>query len=364
MGRKRIRDNEFQVYGMGSQSSAGPRTPSSLVTSLLKNYFSGDISASALREICNSAQQDGASHPDIAKLAKLGTEGAYSGHIARDLEGCLQPSSLSDALVRMPLKTKMGNKLVETIHRVVLPHKLFAAMWSTGQNEFQEFWCGGDTQNLINFWRALPTHLRPRADLMDKTVPLKFFGDGVAVLGINKSWGKSVQSYLLTPLVTNASGKARHILLNILWKDRLAPEAFKKWWKILAWSLEALLAGVWPHTDANGAVFPDGSESALKAGTPLAGNFRGRVTALTGDLEFLHLGYCLNSPNSLMPCSKCKANSAEVPWTDSRLFVGVLSPECFGQQISPFVGWPWLPFVGQKSKPKSVPTQCCMQTSL
>ena len=316
MGRKRIRDNEMQVHGMGSGSAAA-RRPSALVSSLLKNYFAGHCSAAAIQEICYSAMQDGADHPDIQKLSRLGTSGVYSGHMARDLDLALPPSTLIDALAKVPLRTMVNNRVVEAIHRIVLPHRLFASMYLQSTTEFQKYWFGNDREALTAFWRALPERKRPEPQHMDHTIPLKLFGDGVAVLGVGKSWSKTMLAFLLTPLQSGVSGKESHILLTTLWKAILTPQGFAKFWQLMSWSLTALSSGLWPSVDMFGRPFPPGSDSAIQAGKALAGPFRGRIVALTGDLEFLHSGYGLQNSNSLRPCSRCRCDSDAVPWTDT-----------------------------------------------
>ena len=79
MGRKRLRDNTFQVGGMQGQQAAGPREPSHLVQCLLQNYYSGEVSAAAIQEICACALKDGTQHPDVEKLSRIGSSGYNLG---------------------------------------------------------------------------------------------------------------------------------------------------------------------------------------------------------------------------------------------------------------------------------------------
>ena len=261
--------------------------------------------------------QDGAVHADIAKLANLGTSGVHSGHMARDLQGCLPTSPLDEALVKVPLRVLVNSQFVEAIHRIILPHRLFASMWLQGGEEFQRYWFDGNVKNLEKFWAMMPDRKKPAAEHIKVTIPVKLFGDGVAVLGLAKSWSKSLHAFLLTPLLSGSSGKDMHILLTVLWKSKLAPQSFNKFWRLMAWSLDALNRGVWPHEDMFGRQFAPGSVAHSKAGKPLAGHFRARVVAITGDLEFLHTGYGLQNSNSLFPCSKCQCNTTNIPWTDT-----------------------------------------------
>ena len=250
-------------------------------------------------------------------LAHLGTDGLHSGHVARDLDVCLGMSVLQDAMISLPLRTKNGRGFLE-VHKVILPHRLFAAMWNNGSEDFEYFWYGAGKMRLKSFWQSLPIEKRPRETDLETTIPLKLFGDGVAVLGISKTWGKTVQSYILSSMLAGAEGRSSQVLLTLLWKNKLPHESYRKWWRCLTWSLKSLHSGTWPDRDMFDQPYPEGSLSQRLAGTPLAGHYKAHVLALTGDLEFIHTGYELQSPNSLQPCSRCNCNSSTRPWTDTR----------------------------------------------
>ena len=274
----------MQVHGMGSSRSA-PKPPSALVSSLLRNYFAGQCSASAIQEICYAAVKDGVQDRDVEQLAKLGQSGSHSGHMARDLESCLRTSPLGEALAKVPLKILLNDRTVEAIHRILVPHRIFALMWLHGSSQFEKFFFDNDRTRLRDFWMSLPPHRRPAAEHLDTTIPLKFFGDGVAVLGLAKSWSKTMHAFLMSPLLSGVSGKDGQLLLTVLWKAKLAPGAYMRFWNLIAWSLETLDRGVWPHEDMFGRAFPPGSEASAKAGTPLANNWRARVVTLTETLN-------------------------------------------------------------------------------
>ena len=56
--------------------------PSSLATKLLHLWGSGLLSATMIRELASLAMEDGASHPELVKLAESGNWGAQpqTGH--------------------------------------------------------------------------------------------------------------------------------------------------------------------------------------------------------------------------------------------------------------------------------------------
>ena len=120
MGRKRVRDNSIRVAGLHDATQATVKE-SSLVKALLRNYYSGEVSATAIQEICQCAAEDGITHADVHKLARLGSNGLQIGHVARDLETSLQPIRLHDAMVRLPLATKLGKRVLERMYMTVFP---------------------------------------------------------------------------------------------------------------------------------------------------------------------------------------------------------------------------------------------------
>ena len=67
---------------------------------------------------------------------------------------------------------------------------------------------------------------------------------------------------------------------------------------MIAWSFQALAAGMWPDKNAQGIPYADNSTGKRLAGTALAGPWRGLLCAVTGDLEFHGSGYQLQNPNS------------------------------------------------------------------
>ena len=59
--------------------------PSSLATRLLHLWGSGLLSATMIRELASLAMEDGASHPELIKLAESGNWGAQPGNIHKQV---------------------------------------------------------------------------------------------------------------------------------------------------------------------------------------------------------------------------------------------------------------------------------------
>ena len=113
----------------------------------------------------------------------------------------------------LPISTTNGYQL--TSHSCLLPHRFFAALWEMDQNLFKQHWCGGSDSALATFWEGLRgTRLYGKAAKLglSKTIPIKLFGDGVAVVGISKSWGKSVDAFLMASLLSNTSTKTSEVM--------------------------------------------------------------------------------------------------------------------------------------------------------
>ena len=98
-----------------------------------------------------AAREDGLDHGDIGRLAQLRTEGLHSGHMARDLQLCLQPNMLEGSLTRMSLMTKIGAQERQVMYSAILPHILFAQLWERDPKVFFRFFAGEDEVNLQNW---------------------------------------------------------------------------------------------------------------------------------------------------------------------------------------------------------------------
>jgi hypothetical protein len=158
---------------------------------------------------------------------------------------------------------------------------------------------------------------------MNKGVPIATHGDGLPCLGIGHIWQKSFEVFSwcsLTGLGLNT------LLMNwLVWcfpKGMTLKTAFtgtrKKFYKILAWSLEAAWNATWPAADWDGNVYPPESLLGQLAGTHLAGGWFLVLWKLKGDLEFFAEGYGLNNSGSKDPCALCQCDNRDAsrPWTD------------------------------------------------
>ena len=118
-----------------------------------------------------------------------------------------------------------------------------------------------------------------RPDYKSSAVPLRIFGDAVAVLGLAKSWGRSVECVTFSSYLNFGDTKLAHMIFTLLWKSKKTNLTMKKVWKILRWSLEALFKGRHPEKSYTGAEWPQGSWENSVANQPLASGYCGVVVA-------------------------------------------------------------------------------------
>ena len=273
------------------------------------------------------ARIDGAQHPELMKLARLGNHGAQPSHCSRDLVRSLSASFQQlppISYVKVPVQGHRVQEPLEIDLEVQFPHDVFAH-YSNHPQEFQQIF--GTDEELQAYWGekdcqdpAFQFHpALTRQDFRSKCVPVKLHSDGVIMSKIESlhvvSWssyfgqGKVLETQLLfTAIVKSACLKQPEDGLDTL----------KKIYRCLRWSLAACLAGLHPALDWDEEPWPQGSQRARLANTPLhpEGKFIG-VFQLLGDLDELCNVYGLRHFNSREPCFWCRCTTeAHLPWTD------------------------------------------------
>ncbi len=314
----------------GRPSSTSPTQESALAKVLITNWSWGDISAPMLQDIAWAAEKDGNAHPDVRELAKLGTYGKFPGNCNAELLAKLRPVPILAALSTMQVVIKKPPAQVVSLQQpVLLPHQLFAALYHHHKGAFIDRICGGTPENIGQIWSdmqghpAFPQHpLARRPDHQRNCIPIALHGDGVAISGVGRSWGKSVDVYSWASLLGKGSTVSTNFLVYLLyWKLRVTREGmdvFDKFSKVLAWSLYWLFLGVWPRRDADNHEYLADSPDGKRAGQPLADGDYAVLWCLRGDMEHVAKALGLNHPGSLQPCPLCRCNTTTIPWTDGR----------------------------------------------
>ena len=94
-------------------------------------------------------------------------------------------------------------------------------------------------------------------------------------------------------------------------------------WTEITWSMYWLQEGVHPDRCSNNIPYTCGMLKEL-AKEPLAEGYFGVMWVLMGDLDYMHkvMHFAdFNKPSE--PCSLCRANNTDVPWTDFRLLQAI-----------------------------------------
>ena len=161
-----------------------PSTPSTSLPGnreLLKRWARGEISATAVQQIASAFHEQGA--PGAARLASLGSEGAYGNNCQRDLLRYFGKPAGAPPLTYVGLTTTRGRVL----HPFLMPHAFFGEMYA----ERRPFWntaIRGAVGTAQKYWETisgselfkLHPAFRGVTDFasLDNHIPLGLHGDG------------------------------------------------------------------------------------------------------------------------------------------------------------------------------------------
>lgn len=308
---------------------------SKLATLLLDLWCWGELSTPMVQRIAAAGKSDGIECVDLVKLADLGTEGMYPGNMHRELVNQLRPSSIQQHCSTLRVYYKSTKRVlggvVEANVPVVLPHELFAIMYSNYREAFDKHILGGDPQNICRFWCDMEGSayfeqhpMKKRLNLKERAVPLALHGDGVSIVGVNKTWTKSVDAYSWSSLLGSGPLTSTNFLVFIeylkLMLETVAMNTHDNFSKLLAWSFYWLSIGKWPTRDVHGNEYPPDSMEAIRArdNPMLAGGYYGLLYLVRADLEHMTKAFGFQSTGESDKCSCCGANTSDLPWTDCR----------------------------------------------
>ena len=299
---------------------------------LLSERAWGGMTTPQIQKIAMAALDDGAKGDDLHIIASLGANGRFPANMERDLEARLKPSPFSSCIAHIALPFKSNFQIKWTDTSVLLPHEVFATLFSLHPAKFIESLLGSSVSRTTNFWAAMKGHpsmeyhpeLRDQA-IASKTIPISLHGDAVPVAGIGKSWSKSVEIVSWRSMLTTGTTLTTTFLV-FLWHMKLCstmPErnTLDVFWRRLVWSLTWLQKGKWPDRNEHGVLYHPTSPEGKKArenGGWLASGWRCVLWAILGDLEHFGVTLGLENAGSLTPCFCCRANKSNVPWTDFR----------------------------------------------
>ena len=256
---------ELLTPDLKASSSSGV---SGLATKLLSLWAHGILSATLVQELAHLATLDGASHDEMAALAKAGNYGAHHGNCHRDIMTTfckgLQIQSYEVEVACVDPKTSK-----ESLEKAAmfLPHVLFGTLAKEYPNQFEQLF---SVSSLQQFWAAaentgddrLIRHpMTSKRDWRTKTVPLFLHGDGVEFQTRDTlmvwSWGC---------LISLFSALDSHFLISVFPKSCTSPNTWGPLMKRLVWSFKALLVGRHPERDPDNNPITVGSPFFLAKG--------------------------------------------------------------------------------------------------
>lgn len=267
----------------------------------MEQFAWGLMSPHKIQHLMSLAKEDLIAHAngtldwaEVEALSSVGASGTACNNSFRDLQRKLAEPKLAAAshVFMLPMKSPICRHVVSDYPQtLLLPHTTFSIMYHTYPAEFRTKFLGkpGDIEK---FWSGLegspllldfPLACDP--SWREKAVPLAIHGDGTPVAGLGKAWGKMLDLYVFTSLLCNAVAKDAMFYLFAAYAHLMTKDSTKIVWEILSWSFQALASGRWPSTDHRGLPFPPHTENFRKAGTLLAGGFRGLVYCMSSDLD-------------------------------------------------------------------------------
>lgn len=259
----------------------------------------------------------------IDKLAGLGCNGTYPNNIWSQFKAMLpQPKLPKLQMIWLPMKHTTLGKITKLMP-MLLPHTLFSAIYHHYPDMWQRIFYPG-AEKCKEFWHAVrdsPHFLQhdvgSRPGFESKCIPLKIHGDGTPVTGLGKGWGKLVDIFSCSSILTTGPTILRNLMIFLIFQHLMCVEeghntldqAYKMW----IWSFAACWTGKKPKYDWNGEeMFYAG------AGDDLCGGFFFAVWALICDLEHGYKCYNFPNPTANICCPLCPCNALDIPWFDFR----------------------------------------------
>ena len=299
-----------------------------LASLLLRKYFWGEITACKIQSIAQAAEEDGASCPVLHVLANLGED----KNCARNLQMRLAPNVLQGASITVTLPMLNPIQVVHAPTPLLLPHMLFAALYEADVELFKQHILGGSSETIPNFWDSVSDHpsmlnhpMKEKQSWRTTFVPLSLHGDGVAIAGCGRPWSKSAEVLSWSSMLASGSTIMKNYMIVMIHKLLCCKSigchhTLNAVFDQLIWSFQILFDGKWPQADADGIAYQPGTPEFAKAGTPLAGGYRGTLFIMRGDLEYFSNTLGLEHFGSLSPCFLCRANCSndDIPWADCR----------------------------------------------
>jgi hypothetical protein len=310
---KRLRGWALEKEMLESKSSvsSGSQAQSALATKLLSLWSHGLLAATTIRELAHLSILDGASHPELATLAKAGNFGEQSGNVNRDIitAFCKQIDICDSTAVEVSAKDPKSNQEEPVEAGCFLPHLMFSSLSNNYGDQFSSMF---DIQNLAKFWtdaektlddRLVNHPMKSDPQWKSTCIPLFIHADGVEYQTrdtlMSWSWGGLLNSF---------SSLDGHLMLAIFPKSCTCTGTWEPIMEQITWSFKSILSGFHPTHDWEGKPLQKESVFYKQRGQPLtAGNFKGIIWSIQGDHEMFSNVLKLPHWRNEKPCWECNA---------------------------------------------------------
>ena len=311
-----------QLHAHNSMSMA--QRPSELTDRLLELWGWGLLSTPQLQLLAEGAQLDGLSSEQINSLASVGSRGAHPGNMRRDLMRSVLgdlPAVFKPAMVAVPYVKKKSGTVDFMQLPVMLPSDVLRALYTDYRTVFMEMLGQGPKW----FWdhvnnedpRLLGHPMCTELGWENTCLPIVLHIDGAKYT--NKD---SMLVISWTLLQSSGNTWDTHFLVAAFPKSCRAVAALHghdtmhSVWEYIKHDFNAVMSGTHAPLQANGLEWPEGSEQAHYAGTPIAGGYKGVVWNLTADWDALANELGMPHFNGPQPCWLCRADRADNNFRD------------------------------------------------
>ena len=232
------------------------------VGTFLKQIGQGVSRIGPLQELASAMVVDQATSPAIEAFASLGDSGGIGKNVERDLHNWMKTAEGGNHVELYYLKLHLTNpntlKLHETWVPVLLPHEIFAAIWSSGETQqgLSLFGDGGHQgvqdwfQNFLRYcpWARRHPYLQgPYAT--EKVIGYVCHADGAEVYTNNEHCMWSFESaHLHGSSVWDQKFPIMMLDHSLMVDADVRQEVHKEFARFVAWFSEVLASGYWPLT--------------------------------------------------------------------------------------------------------------------
>ena len=280
------RQKRARIAARDAKEVIGSKLAFVILTAIVRGACSpqfGQKLAQAGLEDVTAALDDLDVLPELFKLASIGTHGKHAQNCRNDLfSRVASVPKLVASVFMLPFKSlKHASGWNFEPADLLLPHQVFSQMYARYTDSFHKLFVPS-VATILEFWTAVRQHpllrnnpLLDIPDWMTTVVPFWMHGDGVATVGVAKSWSKMMDCISFGSVLSTHNTTFDACFMS--WatykaacstKDGLG-HTMNTYWGIMRWSWEVLLTGEHPYSNHLGVPYAPDSVEGLRAGEPL-----------------------------------------------------------------------------------------------